>query len=442
MSRIAHAPEQVFLERRKRLLKLIKGEAALFVSADEKQFSRDVYYPYRQENNLYYLTGICEQDCALLLLGNARGARSILFLRDRDAAQEKWTGERIGIRRAKRWFDVDEVRPIESFDKDIAKLLSHSETLHYITGVNTAMDAFVLRLFQTPIGPRTNFPNCFKDARLLLSEMRFVKDHSEISAIKRAADITGRALLDLAPRLRYLTSERHAAMELEGLFYRRGASGVAFPTIVASGKNATVLHHAPRSNPIWKKELVLFDVGATFHGYASDISRTLPVLGKFSPAQAQVYDVVHIALKAALSKAAPGSTLDRIHSRATSQLTKGLIELGILDGTLSAQLRSQAYKPYYMHRTGHWLGLDVHDISPLGPKNKRISHSYSKPLVPGNVFTVEPGLYLDPNDKTIPEPFRGIGIRIEEDVLITDSGYEVLSTRFPTERADIEALLG
>ncbi len=432
--------EKIYSNRRKKLLRQIRGEAALFTSANIKQIGRDLEYPFRQDSNFYYLTGLGEPESALLLLGKTKGPRSILFLRERDITQEKWVGERLGLKRAKRRMEIDLVFPIEDLHLRLPAFLTNTQVLHYGLGINPQIDSIVFSLFQTHIGPRLDFPHTLKDSRLLLSELRHIKDKHEIQALRHASKITAKSILAIAPKLGQMTSEQHTAGVLEAEFYKRGASGLAFPTIVASGKNATTLHHTPSTQPLWKRDLVLIDAGAEFQGYTGDISRTLPVSGKFSPEQAKIYDIVLAALESALTKAFPGSTMNAIHNKAVSTITKGLIDLGILKGHSATLIKEGAYKPFYMHRTGHWLGLDVHDIAPIHIKNGP-QHSYSRPLVPGNVLTVEPGLYLDPRDESIPSEFRGIGIRIEEDVLITDRGFEVLSASIPRERTEIESIL-
>ena len=246
--------------------------------------------------------------------------------------------------------------------------------------------------------------------------------------------------INFCKKLSDVRSERHGAELLEAEFARLGAHGIAFNTIVASGKNATTLHHTPKFQPLWKRELVLIDAGAVFQGYAADISRTVPVSGSFTAPQAAVYDIVLQAQSAAIKGSEPGSSLEDVHRLAVAELTKGLVKLGILEGKVSQLISQGVYRPYYMHRTGHWMGLDVHDISPVYC-DEFFVHPWQRPLEAGNVYTVEPGLYFDPRDKSIPEAYRGIGIRIEDDILITNSGCEVLTNRMPREREEIEELM-
>ncbi len=436
-------PDTRHANRRVRLLKQIKGEAALFCAPAPNVISRDQNYPFRQDSDLFYLTGFTESHSALLLIGTGKGPRSILYLRDRSEQDERWHGERLGVKRAKRMFKVDEVREYSLLFADLPKLLTETPVLHHTLGTNPEVDNAVVRLFQTRVGPQIGVPHTLKDARLLTAEMRFVKDRDEIMAIRHVVDITARGMVLLAQHMGEISSEAHGAALLESYFSKLGASGPAFDTIIAAGKNATVLHHAPKHQPLWKRELVLIDAGARFRGYAGDISRTLPVSGRFTWQQADLYDIVHRALEAAIRKARPGSSLEAIHHAAVSEITQGLIDLRVLKGPRELLIEQERYKHYYMHRTGHWLGLDVHDISPLSVEKSSLpSPSHHRALVPGNVFTIEPGIYIDARDEKAPRKLRGIGIRLEEDVLITENGCEVLSSGFPVKRADVEAMMG
>lgn len=434
--------EPQFASRRRKLLKQIPNEAALFVAPSVATASRDVDKEFFQNPDLFYLTGFSEPDCALLLIAKSQGPRSILYLRERDPQKEVWTGERLGIKRARQRFTIDEVRNINELESDLYILLKQTRALHYALGLHPEVDRTVVDIMSSNLGPRFDFPNQLKDSRLITSEMRFVKERDEVKSLKHVADITAYGFLALLPELKRSTSELHAARTLEAHFTRLGSNQLAFPTIVASGKHATCLHHSPTLHPLWKRELVLIDAGARFQGYCGDITRTVPVSGKFPSPHAEVYDVVQQALKKACEKAAPEVTMDAIHQVAVKELTKGLIELGILKGEVSENVSKGTYKKFFMHRTGHFLGLDVHDISPVRYNAMGVAtHPYSLPLQPGNVFTVEPGLYFDPKDQSIPKHFRGIGIRIEDDVLITSNGHTVLTSSVPSEREALEALI-
>jgi Xaa-Pro aminopeptidase len=427
-----------FVSRRQNILKRIKGEAALFCAAEEKIRSRDLKHNYHQDSDFYYLTGFDEPNAALLLIGKTKGSRSILFLREREPQNETWHGEMLGLKRAKKKFKVDEVRDISTLKNSLAELLSQTTTLHYSPGSNSCYD--VWNLFKSTIGPRINFPHTLADARLLTGQMRVVKDKSEISLIKHACEISAKAYLELLPMLKHIKSEKHAAKILESLFVRYGGDGLSFPSIIASGKNATTLHHSPELSPIWQRELVLIDAGASFKNYTSDITRTIPPSGTFSSAQADVYDVVQNALEKAREKCKPNSTLEDIHQASLKAITAGLIDLGILRGGLQQLISSKAYSPYFMHRTSHWLGLDVHDVSPIYMDEFLVPPA-TRPLEPGNIFTIEPGLYLPAEDSKIPVRYRGIGIRIEDTILINKEGSENLTKKVPTSREELETII-
>ncbi len=434
--------ESLFESRRKSLIKKLKSEALLIAAAPVVRRPPDLEHSYFQDANFFYLTGFEEPESLLLLLGSSSGPRSVLFVRDREPTSERWLGERLGVKRAKKKFRVDEVRDIKEYETALPKLLSQSRILHYAPGTHSDVDQFIWKLFSSS-GPRTSFPHTLKDARLLLSELRFIKDRYEIRALKHVVDITANAFLEVAPRLKHISSEAHAARVIEECFSQFGASGPSFPTIVASGKNATCLHHTPRLQPLWKRELVLIDAGALFRGYAADMTRVFPVSGKFSKAQGDIYQIVYGALQAAISKAKPESTLEVLHQAAVKELTQGLLSLKALKGgDLAHHISSGHYKKFYMHRTGHFLGLDVHDIPPnYHEETDSVLSHYERPLVPGAVITIEPGLYFDVKDEKIPKHLRGIGIRLEEDILITNNGCEVLSRKMPITKDDIEHLM-
>lgn len=437
--------ESIYLSRRLKLIRQIRGDVALFVNPAELTKSRDQSHSYQSGSDFFYLTGFNEPEAALVLSGAAQGPRSIIYLRERDAVFERWNGERLGIKRAKKLFRVDEVRNIDQLAQDLPQLLLHARSLHYTPGLHAEYDALIWKQFCTPLAPRLQQPNIFKDARLITSEMRFVKDRNEIRNLKHAADITARGFVQFLPHVGSMSSEKHAAETLESIFAKLGAHGLSFPTIVAAGKNATTLHHQPQLQPLWKRELVLIDAGASFRGYAGDITRTVPVSGKFSGPQADVYDLVHSAVTLAVGKAKPDVSLDDIHEAVVKHLTKGLVDLKVLKGSVADLISEGAYRKCFMHRTGHWLGIDVHDISPVTVTNAAGTSLHApasmRPLVPGNAFTIEPGLYFDPRDTSIPVAFRGIGIRLEEDVLVTSSGCDVMTAALPIAREDIEQLM-
>jgi Xaa-Pro aminopeptidase len=425
--------------RRKKLLQQIKNEVAIIPAYDERHMTRDQNYPYVPNSDFYYLTGF-EETSSVLVLRNNNGARSILYVRDRNPDEERWTGERLGIRRARRRFKVDDVRPIEEFKNDFTKLLHGCQVIHYAPGSHTEVDQLIWNYLSSHTTPQFGRPAVLKDLRLITSQMRLSKDKEETGFIRRASEITARALKEIAPYIHTMKNERHCAETLESLFAQFGGQGTAFETIVASGKNATVLHHHPSFSPIWKRDLVLIDCGTKFKNYSGDITRVFPASGSFTSIQAEVYDAVHEAVDEALSVSLSGYCLDDVHQAATKSLCRSLVDLGVLRGNPSHIFARGLYKPYFMHRTSHWLGIDVHDIAPQHLHREQVP-SFLHPLSSGMVFTIEPGLYFPHDDTSINKELRGIGIRLEEDVLITPKGHEVLSKDIPIKRNEIEKLM-
>ena len=430
--------ENRYASRRKKVSQLIKEDIAIFASASPKFHSRDIEYPYRQDSNFFYLTGFMEDDSILVIRGTKK-PRTILYLRERNLSEEQWTGPRLGLKRARKKFSIDDLRPISQFRTDFKELISSTQSIYYSFGNSKLVDQLVSEFLSIPTGPRFNDPAILKDARILTAQLRLTKDRDEIHLSKRASEITARALKELIPFLSEMKNEMQCALSLESLFAKYGAQGTSFNTIVAAGKNATTLHHSPGFSPLWKKELVLIDCGANFQGYSGDITRVFPVSGKFTGEQAACYDVVQSAVEQAILKAKAGNSLDDIHEASARELTKGLCDLSILKGNPTKNFVKGLYRPFFMHRTGHWLGLDVHDISPNTYKNQPC-HSYLVPLESGMLFTIEPGLYFRHDDETVPKAFRGIGIRLEEDILITPKGCDILSKDIPLDRKELETL--
>ena len=420
-------------KRRQKILNCLSDEVALFLSAPR------VSFPYRQNADFFYLSGIEEPFAALVLYRKEKLAQSILYIRERNPGEERWEGPRLGIKGARRAISVDDVKPIDNLPNDLPGLLHGARTLFFSPRIRADLDSLVQASFAGEAALRKHFPLSLKDPRLLTSKMRLIKDASEIRSIRRAERITAQAFSELAGRLSTLQSERHAARVLESLFAELGGEDAAFETIVAAGKNATCLHHRPGAKALRRGELVLIDAGVRVDGYPSDITRTLPVSGKFTGPQADVYDAVHRALKSTVLQVRPGTTLDALHRTCVRELTRGLRDLGVLRGEIADLVRREKYKPYFMHRVGHFLGLDVHDVPPFSREGEFLS-STRLPIVPDHVFTIEPGLYFDAQDKQIPKPLRGIGVRIEENILVTKNGHEVLSRSLPTARDELAAL--
>ncbi|MBL7662741.1 aminopeptidase P family protein [bacterium] len=433
--------ESIYKQRRKALLKHLTGEAMLITAAPERTKSRDLHYPYAQDRNLFYLTGISDAKVALLLNGTGFGPESVLFVATPDPAKVRFDGSRLTLQSAKRTIACDDFKSYESLAQELPQFLTRAEVLNYSIGANPEIDELVIRMFKSEVAPRANFPHTLRDARVLLSEMRFSKDRHEIKFMRKAAAITTQSFKALAAALPSVTSEAHGAALLESYFKKFGADSTAFSTIIASGKNATTLHHTPSQQAFPRNALVLVDAGAEYQGYAADLTRVFPASGRFNSRQAEIYDLVLGAQDACIRAARPGVTLDQLHALCVREITKGLIQLRIIRGPLDKAIKLKRYQKYYMHRTGHFLGLDTHDITPLNFQAKQAPlHGYTRKLPEGAVLTIEPGLYFDASDRDLPSEFRGIGIRIEDDILITKRSAEVLTAAMPKKRSDIESL--
>lgn len=436
----AELREEAFKRRRNQVLREINGSALVLFSAEPSRAAKDVFHSYRQESNFFWLTGLEEQKAAVVLRGAKSGPRSILFVEERDPIREKWEGPMLGLKRAKRNLSFDAVYDYEELPELLPSLLKGSKTLYSIGGVNSELDETLANLAKTQVAGGICSPLAIENAGNLIAKKRLIKDKAELKITRHAVDITTHSLFKFLPELKDSKSELHAAKKLEAWFAAYGSPHPAFPTIVASGKNATCLHHSPSLQPLWRRELVLIDCGASFKGYSSDITRTVPRSGKFTTAQAEVYDVVLSALRLCCKKASPGLAMTSLHKLACRELTKGLIDLGILKGDLRELLERGAYRKFFMHGIGHQMGLDVHDVFPWD-FTKNFDPKPAGKLSPGQLITIEPGLYFPDKDPEVPKAYRGIGIRLEDDVLITNEGSEVLSKTLPLERSDIEGLL-
>ncbi|WIM06897.1 MAG: Xaa-Pro aminopeptidase [Candidatus Nitricoxidivorans perseverans] len=429
-----------FKSRRDRLLARMEGGVAVIPTASEKLRNRDTSYPFRADSYFHYLAGFPEPEAVLVLV--AGGApKSILFCRDKDPDREVWDGFRYGPEAAREMFGFDEAHSVNTLDGKLAELVADRPALWYSMGHDAAWDARVMAAVnavraQSRSGKRA--PAAIHDVRHVVDEMRLVKDAHEIALMRRAAEISAdahvRAMRAAAPgRFEY-----EVEAELIHEFRRRGSQHPAYPSIVASGPNACVLHYVGNDRRMEAGELLLIDAGCEVDGYAADITRTFPVDGRFTGPQRDVYGLVLAAQKAAIAAIRPGATFHDPHDAAVRVLAQGMIDLGLLAGSLDGALESESYKRFYMHRTGHWLGLDVHDA---GLYREESNADAWRKLVPGMTLTVEPGCYIRPADD-VPEAFRGIGVRIEDDALVTEGGCDILTAAAPKEIAEIEAVMG
>ena len=426
----------VYQARRDRLVRAMGAGVAVIPTAPERVRNRDSNYPYRFDSHFYHLTGFGEPEAALVVVAGD-SPRSLLFCRERNDERETWEGSRWGPQAARERFGFDEARPIGALDESLAQLLENQPALFYPLGADADWDSRAMRWLnavRAKARAGVQAPERVQDVRALLDEMRLIKDEHELARMRRAASISSAAHCRAMQAARPGRHEYEIEAELLYEFRRAGAQFPAYWPIVAGGANACVLHYVSNQAQLRDGDLLLIDAGCEVDGYASDITRTFPVNGRFSGAQRDVYELVLAAQRAAIAEVKPGNGWNVPHDAAVRVLAQGMLDLKLLAGSLDEVLEKETYKRFYMHRTGHWLGLDVHDAG----EYKRDGQWRS--LVPGMTLTVEPGLYIRAAED-VPERLRDIGIRIEDDVLVTGSGCEVLTHETPKQAADIEALM-
>ena len=426
------------LKRRRRALMRIMGDnsIALIPAARAATRSRDTEHAYRADSNMLYLSGFDEPEALLVLIPNRRQGQYIMFCRERDPLQETWHGRRLGVEDAPASLGADDAFPISDIDDILPGLLENKQAVFHTLGKDQGFDAKVLGWLNKARSSRRRDggdPDAFISLDYHLHEMRVHKSRAELALMRKAANLSAaahaRAMRKAAPGLH----EYELEAELIAEYTAHGATH-AFAPIVGGGENGCILHYTENNDVLQDNELVLIDSGAELAGYAGDITRTFPVNGKFSDAQKTVYNIVLEAQLAAIEAVKPGNHWNDPHEAAVKILTKGLRDIGVLKGKLPTLIKEEAYKPYYMHRTGHWLGMDVHDVGEY-----RLNGDW-RTLEPGMVLTIEPGLYLGDSRK-IPKAYRNIGIRIEDDVAVTAKGHEVLTSAVPKSVEDIEAYM-
>jgi Xaa-Pro aminopeptidase len=426
-------PVRHFRKRRGELAKAL-GEGVVAVStAPERTRNADSHYDYRWDSGFYYLTGFREPEAVLVMVLGAK-RRAILFCREKNLEREIWDGFRYGPALARDAFGFDEAYPIGELDTRMADLLANQDVVHTPVGSDPVWDTRVagwLNAVRAKVRTGVTAPTVIRDVRAALNDMRLVKDDHELDIMRRAAAISSaahkRAMRAAAPGKR----EYEIEAELIHEFCRNGARQPAYGSIVAAGANACVLHYRENTAELKRGELMLIDAGCELESYASDITRTFPISGKFSGAQKQVYELVLASQEAAIAAVKPGADFIDYHDAATRVLVQGLIDMKLCKGSVDKVLGDESYKQFYMHRTGHWLGLDVHDAGDYMQKGQW------RKLEPGMVLTVEPGLYIRPADN-VPRAFWNIGVRIEDDVLVTAKGREVLTSACPKRVKDVE----
>ncbi|HET6147097.1 MAG TPA: aminopeptidase P N-terminal domain-containing protein [Polyangia bacterium] len=424
-------------ERRARLAKLLgPGAVLILASPPERTRNGDVTFKFRQDSDILYLTGFEEPGTLMVLRPDHPQTPFVMFVRPRNPADEIWTGRRAGVEGAVKTFGADAAFPIDEADNRLPDLIAGAVEVHYHFGRDPELDERVLRLMgrlraAERRGKRAPVRLC--DARLSVHEMRLYKSPAELDIQRRAADITALAHVAAMQAARPGVHE----YEIEGLidytFRKHGATGPGYPSIVGGGVNATILHYVENSAALHAGQLLLVDAGGEVEGFTADVTRTFPIGGRFSPPQRRLYEAVLETQIAAIEAVKPGATLEAIHEQVVATLTRRLVEIGILQGDPESLVASGAFKPYYMHRTSHWLGMDVHDVGFYSVEGA------ARALEPGMVLTIEPGLYIA-EDSPAPPEYRGIGVRIEDDIVVTASGYDNLTARTPKSVADLERL--
>lgn len=421
------------VQRRARLAASLGNGIAIVATAPEVTRNRDAHFPYRFDSYFYHLTGFTEPDAVLVVVGGAT-PQSILFCREKDETREIWDGFRHGAAAARETFGFDAAYSNAELDTQLPELMGNRARLAYAVGMDAAWDARVigwLNAVRAKTRQGITAPGEILDVRGTLDEMRLFKDVHELDLMRRSAAIASDAHRRAMRTTRAGRHEFEIEAELLHTFYAAGAQAPAYQSIVAGGANACVLHYVTNRDVLKDGDLLLIDAGCELDGYASDITRTFPVNGRFSPAQKDAYEIVLAAQAAAMEKIKLGTPWIAPHDAAVRVLTQGMIDLKLLKGSVDELIESNAYNRFYMHRTGHWLGLDVHDAGEY-----KLDGAW-RPLQPGMTLTVEPGLYIRPADD-VPKALWNIGIRIEDDVAVTASGCEVLSSP-PKTVAEIEA---
>ena len=428
-----------YRERREAFVKNMGEGVAIIPAAPQSTRSNDVEYRYRQDNDLLYLTGFPEPNCLCVLSPQHERERFILFVQPRDRAKETWTGKRYGVDGAREVFGADAAYTIDQVREVLPAHLAQTDNVYFAPGRDERMTALLQELIDHSRSGRARTGRgvvSVVDPAAILHEMRLYKSPEELELMRKAVAASAGAHVAAMREVRDGAFEYELEALLEYHFRSAGGSGWAYPSIVASGPNATILHYTQNDRRMRDGDLVLIDAGAEFNGYCSDVTRTFPVGKGYSPPQRRIYEIVLRAQQEGIAAVRPGGSMDEVHRRATEVLVDGLLDIGLLSGEAGELIEKGEHARFYMHRTGHWLGLDVHDVG-----RYRVG-GVSRPLEPGMLLTVEPGLYIAEDLEDVSADYRGIGVRIEDDVLVTDTGHEVLSAAIPKEVDDIEAIRG
>jgi len=409
----------------------------LLPAADEKVRNADNHHPFRQDSDFAWLTGFDEPEGAALLHADPASGNSglVMFVRPKDREREIWDGLRAGVEGAVTGYGADAAHPVAEMEAKLEEHLARGGTLWYRLGFSREWDERVVRIIQklrARIRTGVRAPDPVRDPGAVLHELRLVKSSEELERLRRAAEITAEAHMAAMRDGRPGAREYQVQSEIEYAFRRRGGNGPGYGTIVATGANATILHYRAGNAELKSGDLCLVDAGGEYGLYTADVTRTFPVSGEFSKVQRKAYDAVLAAQEAGIAAVKPGVTIDALHELVVGKLVEGMVAIGLLQGKPEERIADGSYKKYYMHRTSHWLGMDVHDVGPYHVDGN------SRALAPGNVITVEPGLYVASDDASAPAEFRGIGIRIEDDILVTKDGQENLTAAVPKLPDEVE----
>ena len=427
-------------QNRKAFIKKMEhGDVAIFASAPPARWNHDTEYLYRPDPNFYYLTGFEEPESICVIAPGHPKCQYILFVRPKDKQAEIWNGKRVGVRDARKRYGADKVYPIAEFGEKIGKYLQGAKRLYYTLGSNEDVDTEILALFTQSVRSRIRSGKGFDtlvDPSPILSELRLIKNETELARIRQATEITVAGHVAAMKAVKPGLYEYQLESLVESTFRMNGADGAAFPTIVASGGNATTLHYTTNDRQIEDGTLVLIDAGAEYDRYCGDVTRTFPANGTFTDAQREIYQIVLDAHYAIIDCIRPGVSIDEPHQKSVELLTEGMLSLGLLKGNTQKLIKKEKYRQFYMYRVGHMLGLDVHDVNCVREPNGDF-----KTFQPGMVMTIEPGLYVADDTKNVPPAYLGTGVRIEDDILVTESGCEILTSGVPKEIDEIEALV-
>ncbi len=428
-----------FRKRRQALIELMSDNCiAILPSAPEKVRNRDVHYPFRQDSDFYYLTGLAEPDAVMVLVPGREHGESVLFCREKNPEKELWDGKIVGPEDAVGELGFDDAFPFADIDDILPGLIEGKDKVYYSMGLDAQFDKRVMdwiNVIRSKVRSGAHPPGEFVALEHYLHDMRLFKSPVELEVMAKAGEISAQAHVRAMKKCRPGMFEYQLESEIVHGFMESGSRSAAYPSIVGAGNNGCILHYIENQSQIQDGDLLLIDAGCELDYYAADITRTFPANGKFTEEQRAIYEIVLKAQLAAIDKVQVGMHWNHPHEAAVHAITEGLVALGILRGVVEELIEKEAYKKYYMHRTGHWIGMDVHDVG-----DYKVGGEW-RVLEPNMVMTVEPGIYIAPNDESVDKKWRGIAVRIEDDVVVTRKGPKILTASVPKTIEDIEALM-